>query len=60
MKSKTRQNAGGLIFFLGILFLMGTSGAVDQDSITLGQGIAQSVTALAMMLGGAALGGMMK
>lgn len=48
MKHKAHK-IGATLALLGLLFLIGTVGACEMDSIGLGQTVIQALTGLAMM-----------
>ena len=48
MKHKAHK-IGATLALLGLLFLMGTVGACEMDSISMGQTVIQALTGLAMM-----------
>jgi len=58
-KRKLFENICGGVSFLGFLLLMGTVGAMENDTITLGRGFLQAVICLAIFAGAAYLGGYM-
>lgn len=60
MKKKTFTNICGIVSFLGFMFMYGTVGAMDQDTISLTQGIIQSAIGLTLFGGAAYIGGFMR
>lgn len=59
-RQKIFENVCGVICFLGFMFLVGTVGAMENDTITFGKGILQSIISLAVFAGAAYIGGFMK
>ncbi len=57
MKGKTAQAICGAICVTGFFFVAGTVGALENDSITIGQGILQSIIGIAAFAGAGHLGG---
>jgi hypothetical protein len=57
---KLFENVCGVISFLGFLLLIGTVGAMEHDTITIGRGILQSVICMAIFAGAAYIGGFME
>lgn len=58
-KQKMIQNVCGILSFLGFMFMLGTVGAMEHDTIALGQGAIQSIIGLAVFAGAAYKGGFM-
>lgn len=50
----------GIFSFLGFVFLLGTVGAIENDSIPLWCGMIRAGVGLALFVGGGFLGGFMK
>lgn len=59
-RQKIFENVCNFISFLGFMFLIGTVGGMEHDTITLGQGILQSIISLVVFAGAAYIGGFMK
>ncbi len=59
-RQKIFKNICSFISFLGFMFLIGTVGGMEHDTITLGQGILQSIIGLVVFAGAAYIGGFMK
>ncbi|MEN6487849.1 MAG: hypothetical protein ABFD66_03040 [Smithella sp.] len=57
MKQKAVKKICGITCFLGFMFVFGTVGALENDTITLGQGILQACIGLAVFAGAGYLGG---
>lgn len=58
-KRKLFESVCGVISFLGFLLLIGTVGAMEQDTITMGRGFLQSVICMSIFAGAAYIGGFM-
>lgn len=54
-----RRAICGVVSTLGFLFILGTTGACEQDLISLTQFIIQSLVGMVLFAGGAYLGGFM-
>lgn len=60
MKAKTRERIFGTVCALGFFLLLGSVGGMEHDTISLKQGIVQSLIGLAMFAGGGYWGGLMQ
>lgn len=59
MKRKHKETICGIISCLGFLYLMGSVGAMGNNTMTLGQGTLHSIIGLAVFAGAAYIGGFM-
>lgn len=57
MNKKRFETICGIVCFTGFVYLIGTVGAMEHDTITLGRGILQSITGLVVFAGAAFIGG---
>lgn len=60
MKLKAKKHVFRAICALGMFLLLGSAGGIETDAIPLAQGAAQMLAGLAMFVGGAYLGGLMR
>ena len=60
MKTKTKERIFGTVCALGFLFLLGSAGSLENDTISLEQGTLQMIIGLAVFAGGGYLGGFMQ
>lgn len=59
MKRKHLENICGIISFLGFMYLVGSIGATEHNTMTLGQGMLHSIIGLSVFVGAAYIGGFM-
>lgn len=60
MKRRTAKRIWGVICFLGLMLVLGTVGAMENESITLVQGLVQSGIGLVAFAGAAYIGGFLR
>ena len=58
MKRKRYETICGIISFMGFMFVLGTVGGMEHETITLGQGMLQSIIGIAVFAGAEYIGGL--